>query len=60
MTFKEIVKDHWVNMDNVVSVVIDHDGEIQFTTHHGDWMLFEIDKLINTPEHWRNWLRERS
>ena len=59
MTFKEVVKDHWVNMDNVVSVVVDHQGELRIKDNEG-WLYYEVAELKDTPEHWRNWLRERS
>ena len=58
MIFKEVVKDQWINMENITSIVI---GSMKLVMDGSDetWS-FPLDKLKDTPEHWRNWLRERS
>ena len=58
MTFKEVVKDTWVNMDNVVRISIGED-ELVIVSTGGKQCFAKIDILINTPEHWRNWLEAR-
>ena len=60
MIFKEVVKDHWVNMENIVAVDIYDAESLRFTRHDGGWLQYNINVLKDTPEHWRNWLRERS
>ena len=58
MIFKEVVKDQWINMENITSIVI---GSMKLVMDGSDetWS-FPLDKLKDPPEHWRNWLRERS
>ena len=58
MIFKEVVQDTWVNMDNVVRISIGEDELVMVSTG-GKQSFAKIDVLKDTPEHWRNWLRER-
>ena len=63
MIFKEVVKGKWINMDNVACIEVDEKicCLVVYAAAAGTpWRRFGFSELKDTPEHWRNWLRERS
>ena len=62
MIFKEVVKDRWLNMETMRDITIVEKTEL-LEIYDGNRLIplqFPFEQLVHPPEHWRNWLRERS
>ena len=60
MIWKQVTERRWIDMEKIISVEFkERELTMIDTTGVGLWR-FPLDELKDTPEQWRNWLRERS